>query len=97
MQGSDRRPSAGTIPVDGCTAMEVSIPMDLGTIVVDTRSAPMEALIDEAGGKRPRVEGGSSSVCRSAREGLRLRRAPVRWSLRLPRPIQAVSERRMRI
>ena len=46
---------------------EVKIPMDLGTLV-DTRSARMEALIDDAGSKRPRVAGRSSSVC--VREGV---------------------------
>ena len=47
---------------------EVSIPMDLGTIV-DPRLARMEALIDEARGKRPRVGKLSSSVCRQVRKG----------------------------
>ena len=80
--GSDRRPSTGAIPVDGCNGglagvTEVSIPMDLGTIV-DTRSARMEALIGEARGKKTRVEGGwvefclpSSSRRCSARHGMR--------------------------
>ena len=36
--------------------------------MVDTRSARMEGLIDDAGSKRVRVEGRSSSVC--AREGV---------------------------
>ena len=49
---------------------EVTIPINLGTIV-DTRSARKEAWIDEAGSKRPHVEGGSSSVCRSVRDGAR--------------------------
>ena len=38
------------------------IPMDVGTLV-DNRSARMEAMIDEAGSKRLRVEAASSSVC----------------------------------
>ena len=37
--------------------------MGVGTLV-DNRSARMEAMIDEAGSKRLRVEGASSSVCR---------------------------------
>ena len=48
---------------------EVKIPMDSGAMVV-SRSTRMEALIDEAGIKRPRVEGGSSSACWSGREGV---------------------------
>ena len=47
---------------------EVKIPMDVGTLV-DTRSARMEALIDDAGSKRPRVEGRSRRS--SAQYGLR--------------------------
>ena len=48
---------------------EVSVPMYLGTIV-DTRSTRMEALIDEAKGKRPRVDWGSSSVGHPVRKGV---------------------------
>ena len=48
---------------------EVKIPMDSGATMV-SGSTRMEALIDEAGIKQPRVEGGLSSACRSSREGV---------------------------
>ena len=56
-QWKGSRPVGSTGVVEG-----TMIPMDVGTLV-DNRSARMEAMIDEAGNKRLRVEGASSSVC----------------------------------
>ena len=54
----------GSRPVGSPGVVEgTMIPMDVGTLV-DNRSARMEAMIDEAGNKRLRVKGASSSVCR---------------------------------
>ena len=57
-QWKGSRPVGSTGVVEG-----TMIAMDVGTLV-DNRSPRMEAMIDEAGSKRLRVEGASSSVCR---------------------------------